>query len=117
MEQPPKSFPTDKMWLFHIAFWLLYWVFASMQDVVFISQFRENFNLPTVLGSMGVVYFNYFYWIPKYLIRQKRHWFYAFSIFAIIILNAWLVNVFMRAFISPRDYYYAWEGTFTLAVD
>ncbi len=88
-----------------------------MQDVVFISQFRENFNLPTVIGSMGVVYFNYYYWIPKYLIKQKRHWFYTFSIFAIIILNAWLVNVFLRNFISPREYYFGWEGTFTLAVD
>jgi sensor histidine kinase YesM len=112
----PSSHPVNS-WGFHVAFWLIYWVFASMQDVVFLSQFRENFNLPTVLGSMGVVYFNYYYWIPKYLIRQKKHWFYAISIFAIIVLNAWLVNVFLRNFISPREYYFAWEGTFTLAVD
>ncbi len=116
MEQQPQTLPINSL-AFHATFWLIYWVFASMQDVVFISQFRENFNLPTVLGSMGVVYFNYYYWIPKYLIKQKRHWFYTFSIFAIIIINAWLVNVFLRNFISPREYYFSWEGTFTLAVD
>jgi sensor histidine kinase YesM len=88
-----------------------------MQDVVFISQFKENFNLPIVLGSMGVVYFNYYYGIPKYLIKQKRYLFYIIGIFVIIILNAWLVNVFLRNFVSPREYYFSWEGTFTLAVD
>lgn len=116
MEQRPQTLPINSL-AFHVAFWLIYWVFAGMQDLVFISQFRENFNLPTVLGSMGVVYFNYYYWIPKYLIKQKRHWFYTFSIFAIIILNAWLVNVFVRNFISPKEYFFSWEGTFTLAVD
>jgi sensor histidine kinase YesM len=88
-----------------------------MQDVVFISQFRENFNLPTLIGSAGVVYFNFYYWIPKYLIKQKKPGFYIFSIFAIIVLNAWLVNVFLRNFITPKEYYFSWEGTFTLAVD
>ncbi len=102
---------------FHAAFWLVYWFFSSMQDVVFISQFKENFNLPIVLGSMGLVYFNYYYWIPKYLIRQKRHGFYLLSIFLLIVANAWLVNVFLRTFISAQRYYYSWEGTFTLAVD
>jgi len=116
MEQQSQTLPINSLVL-HLAFWLIYWAFASMQDVVFISQFRENFNLPTVIGSMGVVYFNYYYWIPKYLIKQKRHWFYTFSIFTIIILNAWFVNIFLRNFIAPREYYFAWEGTFTLAVD
>ncbi len=114
MEQ--KSFPTNSL-AWHLAFWLIYWVFASMQDVVFLSQFRENFNIPTLVGSMGVVYFNFYYWIPKYLIRQKKHVFYALSIFTIIVLNAWFVNVFLRNFISPKEYYFGWEGTFTLAVD
>lgn len=116
MDPSSKSLPINSLPI-HAAFWLVYWIFSSMQDVVFISQFRENFNLPTVIGSMGVVYFNYYYWIPRHLIRQKKHWFYAISIFAIILLNAWLVNVFMRTFISPREYYFSWEGTFTLAVD
>lgn len=116
MDQSSKSLPLNSLPI-HAAFWLVYWIFSSMQDVVFISQFRENFNLPTVIGSMGVVYFNYYYWIPRYLIRQKKYWFYAISIFGIILLNAWLVNVFMRTFISPREYYFSWEGTFILAVD
>ena len=115
-QQQPQSLPINSL-AFHVAFWLIYWIFASMQDVVFISQFKENFNLPIVLGSMGVVYFNYYYWIPKYLIGQKRHLFYIVSVFSMIILNAWLVNVFLRNFISPRPYYFSWEGTFTLAVD
>ena len=115
-ERKKDSFPTNFV-AFHIAFWLIYWVFASMQDVVFISQFRENFNLPTLIGSAGVVYFNFYYWIPKYLIKQKKPGFYIFSIFTIIVLNAWLVNVFLRNFITPKEYYFSWEGTFTLAVD
>ncbi len=120
MEQQPQALPETlpiNSLAFHAVFWLIYWVFASMQDVVFISQFKDTFNLPTVLGSMGVVYFNYYYWIPKYLIKQRKALFYTISIFAIIILNAWLVNLFMRAFISPRDYYFSWEPTFTLSVD
>lgn len=87
-----------------------------MQDVVYISQFRENFNLPMVFGSMGVVYFNYYYWIPKYLIRQKRHGFYTFSIFPIIFVNAWLVITILQFFTHHRDFYF-WERVFTLAVD
>lgn len=115
-QQAPSSLHINTLG-FHVAFWLIYWVFASMQDVVFISQFRENFNLPTVLGSMGLVYFNFYYWIPKYLIKQKRHFFYVFSIFALIVLNAWLVNLFLWNFVSNREYYFSWEGTFTLTVD
>jgi sensor histidine kinase YesM len=107
----------ENIWIYHIAFWLIYWVFASMQDVVFLSQFRENFNLPTVIGSLGVVYFNFYYWIPKYLIRQKRHWFYTISIILIVILNSWLVNTLLGNFIFPKDYYFSWKGTFTLAVE
>ena len=57
MDQSSKSLPLNSLPI-HAAFWLVYWIFSSMQDVVFISQFRENFNLPTVIGSMGVVYFN-----------------------------------------------------------
>ncbi len=116
MEKKYQKNPAN-IWIYHIAFWLIYWVFASMQDVVFLSQFRENFNLPTVIGSLGVVYFNFYYWIPKYLIRQKRHWFYAISIILIIILNAWFVNTLLGNFIFPKDYYFSWKGTFTLAID
>jgi len=87
-----------------------------MQDLVYIPQFRENFNLPMVFGSMGLVYFNYYYWIPKYLIRQKRHWFYTVSIFAIIFLNAWLVIAILQLFLRHHDFYF-WERVFTLAVD
>ncbi len=115
-QQQPQSLPINSL-AFHATFWMIYWILASMQDVVFISQFRHNFNLPTVLGSMGAVYFNYYFWIPRYLIKQKRHWFYIISIIIIIIFNAWLVNVFLRNFVSPREYYFSWEGTFTLAVD
>ncbi len=117
MEQKKAQSLAVDVIVFHVAFWLIYWIFASMQDVVFVPQFRKNFILPTVFGSMGVVYFNYYFWIPRYLIKQKRHWFYIFSIIAIIILNAWLVNVFMRNFVAPREYYFAWEGTFTLAIN
>ncbi len=116
MEQQPQSLPINSF-LFHAAFWLIYWVFASMQDVVFISQFRDTFNLPTVLGSMGVVYFNYYFWIPKYMIKQRRAMFYTVSIFAIIVLNSWVVNLVMRAFFSTKDYYFSWEPTFILFVD
>jgi two-component system, LytTR family, sensor kinase len=116
METKLQQNPAN-IWIYHVAFWLIYWVFASMQDVVFLSQFRENFNLPTVIGSLGVVYFNFYYWIPKYLIRQKRHWFYSTTIIFIIILNAWLVNTLLGNFIFPKEYYFSWKGTFTLAVD
>ncbi len=104
-------------WVFHLVFWVLYWILSSMQDVFFSSHFRENFNLPIVLGSIGVVYFNYYYWIPKYLIRQKKNWFYIISILSIIILNAWVVTLILRNFFSDSEYYSNWEGTFNIAVD
>jgi len=116
MDQQSQSYPVNSV-VFHLAFWLMYWIFASMQDVVFISQFRDTYNLPTVLGSMGVVYFNYYYLIPKFFIKQRRPLYYILSIIAVIMLNSWLVNVFMREFVAAKDYYYSWEGTFTLSVD
>jgi len=69
-----------------------------------------------VFGSMGVVYFNYYFWIPKYLIRKKKHWFYTISIFAIIFSNAWLVIAILQLFLRRHDFYF-WERVFTLAVD
>ncbi len=104
-------------WVLHLVFWFIYWILSSMQDVFFSSHFKENFNLPIILGSIGVIYFNYYYWIPKYLIRRKKNWFYTFSILAIIIINAWLVTVVLRNFFSDSEYYSSWEGTFNIAVD
>ena len=103
-------------WGFHLLFWIVYWVLSSMQDVVFSSQFKENFNLPIVLGSVGVVYFNYYYWIDQYLIKKKRYVFYTISILAIIVMNAWLITVILRNF-TNAEYYSSWESTFTIAVD
>ncbi|GIV31829.1 MAG: histidine kinase [Saprospiraceae bacterium] len=114
MEKQTQKYPSE--WVYHIIFWVVYWVFASMQDVVYIPQFRENFNLPMVFGSMGVVYFNYYYWIPKYLIHQKRHWFYSFSIIGIIVANAFLVILLMQLFSRKAEFYF-WERVFTLGVD
>jgi two-component system, LytTR family, sensor kinase len=112
-----KTIPTvPAPWVFHLAFWVIYWIFASMQDVVYVPQFRENFNLPMLFGSIGVVYFNYFYWIPKYLIKQKRHLFYSISILTIIILNGWLVINLLQLFTHTADFRF-WERVFTLAVD
>lgn len=111
-----NSLPINNWW-FHLLFWVVYWAVSSTQDVFFTSHFKENYNIPIVLGSMGIVYFNYYYWIPKYLIRQKRYWFYVFSIVAIITLNAWLVTIVVRNFFSDSEYYSNWEGTFNIAVD
>lgn len=107
----------DRNWVFHVAFWILYWVLSSLQDVVFSSHWSENFNLPIVLGSIHIVYFNYYYWIPQHLIRRKRYGFYVISILSIIVANAWLVTVVLRNFFSDSQYYSRWEGTFTLSVD
>ena len=114
--QKSDGLPINKWWV-HLFFWVVYWVVSSTQDVFFNSHFDENYNIPIVLGSIGVVYFNYYYWIPKYLIRQKRYWFYTISILAIIILNAWLVTVVLRNFFSDSEYYARWVGTFNIAVD
>jgi len=64
-----------------------------------------------------VVYFNYFYWIPKNLIERKRYGFYILSTLTIIVLNAWFVTIILRNFFSDSRYYSSWEGTFTLSVD
>lgn len=109
-----QIYPSE--WVYHLLFWVVYWVFASMQDVVYIPQFRENFNLPMLFGSIGVVYFNYYYWIPKYLIKQKRHWFYSLSIFGIIVLNSWVVISIIQLFSKQTEFYF-WERVFTLGVD
>lgn len=114
LENNLRNYPAQ--WVTHLIFWVVYWIFASLQDVVYVPQFRENFNLPMVFGSMGVVYFNFYYWIPKYLIKQKRHWFYALSIFSIIVINAWVV-IYIIQFFSKQTEFYFWERVFTLGVD
>ena len=111
-----KSIPTN-VWWYHLLFWAIYWIISSTQDVFFTSHFKENYNIPIVLGSIGIVYFNYYYWIPKCLIHQKRYWFYTFSILAFITLNSWLVTIVLRNFFSSSEYYSNWEGTFNIAVD
>ena len=110
------SLPTNNFW-YHLLFWVIYWAVSSTQDVFFTSHFKENYNIPIVLGSVGVIYFNYYFWIPKYLIRQKKYWFYILGILAFIILNAWLVTIVLRNFFSDSEYYSNWEGTFNIAVD
>lgn len=110
------SLPTNNIW-YHLLFWVVYWIVSSTQDVFFTSHFKENYNIPIVLGSVGVIYLNYYYWIPKYLIRQKKYWFYIIGILAFIILNAWLVTIVLRNFFSDSEYYSNWEGTFNIAVD
>lgn len=104
-------------WWVHVLFWVIYWIVSSTQDVFFTSHFLENYNIPIVLGSIGLVYFNYYYWIPRLLIRKKQYWLYTISILAIIILNAWLVTLVLRNFFSDSAYYSSWEGTFNIAVD
>ncbi|HHM20816.1 MAG TPA: hypothetical protein ENJ20_02225 [Bacteroidetes bacterium] len=66
---------------------------------------------------MGIVYFNYYYWIPRCMIRQRRYLFYFISILVLISFNAWLVTVVVRIFFSDSEYYSNWEGTFNTAVD
>lgn len=104
-------------WQFHVAFWLIYWGIASLQDLFFHSHFRENFNLPIVLGAIGIVYVNYYYWLPKYLIERKQYLFYSFSLAGFIALNSWLVNTILGTFIFQNDFYFTWQASFIMAVD
>lgn len=104
-------------WQFHVAFWLIYWGIASLQDLFFHSHFRENYNLPIVLGAIGIVYVNYYYWLPKYLINRKQYLFYSFSLAGMIALNAWIVNTLVGTFFIQNDYYFTWQASFIMAVD
>lgn len=104
-------------WQFHVAFWLIYWGIASLQDLFFHSHFSENFYLPSILGAIGIVYINYYYWLPKYLIQKKQYLFYSFSIVGLIFLNSWLVNAIVGAFFVENDYYFTWQAIFIMAVD
>ncbi|MEO1258270.1 MAG: histidine kinase [Bacteroidota bacterium] len=113
---PNSALPINNWWA-HLLFWIVYWSVSSTQDVFFTSHFRENYNIPILLGSIGVVYFNYYYWIPRWLIRKKQYLFYSVTIISIIALNAWLVTVVVRNFFSDSVYYSSWESTFNIAVD
>jgi len=104
-------------WQFHVAFWLLYWIFGSLQDAEIHPNFKETLNLPIVLGSVGVVYFNYYYWIPKYLIRKKKYLFYGLSIGGLIFLNSWIVNFIVGSLIFHTSYYFSLRGIFIMSVD
>ena len=104
-------------WQFHVAFWLIYWGIASLQDLFFDSHFSENFNLPIILGAIGITYVNYYYWLPRYLIEKKQYLFYGFSIAGLIIFNAWVVNLFIGTFIFDSNFYFTWQATFIMAVD
>ncbi len=104
-------------WQFHVAFWIIYWGFGSLQDIVFHSHFRQNFNLPIVLGAVGVVYFNYYYWLPRWLIERKRYLFWGLSMVAIILANAFLVNLLVGSLIFHDDYYFKWQATYVMAID
>ena len=115
MQQKRPTFPTNS-WQFHVAFWLLYWGFHVLQDAIFHPYFKENFNLPIVIGSLGIVYFNYYYWLPRYLIQKKRYWFYSLSMVTMIIANAWLVNSIMWAFTNDA-YYLSPKSALFMAID
>ena len=104
-------------WQFHVAFWLIYWGIASLQDLFFHSHFRENYNLPIVLGAIGIVYVNYYYWLPKYLIERKQYLFYSFTLAGMIALNSWLVNTLIGTFLISNEFYFTWQASFIMAVD
>lgn len=115
MKQKRPTFPTNS-WQFHIAFWLIYWGFHILQDAIFHPYFKENFNLPIVVGSAGIVYFNYYYWLPQYLILRKKYWFYSLSMVAMIIANAWLINFIMWAFTNDA-YYLSPKSAMFMSID
>lgn len=116
MNQKVSYFPTES-WQFHILFWVVYWIMGAAQDALSETYFQENFNIPIVLGSIGIVYFNYYYWLPKYLIQKKQYLFYTLSIAVFIIANAWLFNFLLGFFIFENVYYFSWESAFVMSVD
>jgi len=99
-----------------VAFWLIYWVFSCLQDAPFNPYFRETFNLHIVLGSVGIVYFNYYFWLPRYIIHRKQYWFYSLSIVVLIILNATLIN-FAVWLVGHNDYFISLRGIFMMSID
>ncbi len=115
MNQKRPTFPTTS-WQFHVAFWLLYWGFHILQDAIFHPYFKENFNLPIVIGSVGLVYFNYYYWLPRHLIQRKKYWFYTLSMVTMIIVNAFLVNSIMWLFTNDA-YYLSPRSALFMSID
>ncbi|MCR9285848.1 MAG: sensor histidine kinase [Bacteroidetes bacterium] len=115
MTKKVQSFPTTS-WQFHLVFWVIYWIFSCIQDAPFHPRFRTTYNLHIVLGSIGIVYFNYNFWLPKYLIERKKYWFYSLGIVGFIFLNATLINFGVWLY-TGRDYYVSLQGVMMMSLD
>lgn len=115
MTEQAKKFPTNS-WQFHLAFWLIYWIFSCLQDAPYHPRFRTTYNLHIVLGSIGIVYFNYYFWLPKYFIQKKKYWFYSIGIVFFILLNAYMINIGVWL-VTQRDYYISLQGVIMMSID
>lgn len=115
MTKKVQNFPTTS-WQFHLVFWVVYWVFSCLQDAPYHPRFRTTYNLHIVLGSIGIVYFNYYFWLPKYFIVRKKYWFYSLGIVGFIFLNAILINIGVWL-VTQRDYYISLQGVLMMSLD
>ena len=115
MTKKVQDFPTAS-WQFHLAFWVIYWIFSCLQDAPYHPRFKTTYNLHIVLGSIAIVYFNYYYWLPKYFIARKKYWFYSLSIVCFIFLNATMVNIGVWL-VAQRAYYLTLQGALMMSLD
>jgi len=100
---PPLSwiFDAKKWWIFHILFWL----FIYLDEVLSLFGITSSMGnylylIPTITADILLVYFNIYYLVPKFLLKN-RFWEYA-GISAITLIINVLISVL--DFEQPYDF-------------
>jgi len=118
MEKLIESIPKPS-WR-HLPFWMMYWIYASVQSLPFYNHFLSN--LVTESGNIVViascVYINFLFLIPRFLIQQ-RYVIYAILLIGISFVSSWLINEFYVLLLYPVevDFFSSWQGKMVLFTD
>ncbi len=104
----------------HLPFWIVYWIYASVQTLPFYNDFLSN--LFTEAGNTLViafcVYINFMFLIPRFLIPQ-RYLIYALLLAGISFATSWLINELYVWLLYPIEvaFYSSWQGKLVLLTD
>jgi two-component system, LytTR family, sensor kinase len=94
-----------KRWIYHIVFWILYYLFIVLMFFSFYKIFRTGFYLQLMLFfplEIVLVYLNFYWLMPRFLFAQK-YWKYCLALLAGITVVA-VVNTGIHIMYAKMGY-------------
>ena len=102
----------------HVIFWLANLLLWSSRDYFFYPAFMSHVltNGLITLCSIGLIYFNMYYLIPRYLLA-KKYWLYMGIIIGLTLISVSAINYPVMAYWIKNPFYLTQQGYFVLLSD